>query len=277
MRLIFFLFAGNLGLAALIGKQPPPAASTPDHRRPPHIVIELGSNVGDWMRPYLAVHPGAVPVMVEAQPQYYADLRALADAHGGTFYPAVAWSSGGGNMTFYDVDDGGENVGSSVSSAHAESEQSPDNGNAISSLTLPTVDVVDLITAHVRPGGYSVLRMDIEGAEHEVVRRLLTSGALCRLDELWVESHAMLTRTAERMHLLDLTVGWLAAGCVRPPGRPPIRVEIEVLRARRRIADDAAAARVALGVPADAPLRIPELLPGCHACPIVQVDEWMRE
>lgn len=264
--------------AAVLSAEPPPAQPP----APRHVVVELGSNVGDWMAPYLAAHPGAVPVMVEALPRFAPALRALAEAHpGGAFYPAVAWSAGGLTKTFYEARDGGASVASSVYREHAQAAAPAGRADTAAAgtggggadvdvdsvaINATTVDVVALLEAHARPADFVTLRMDIEGAEYEVLRRLVVSGAACALvDELLVETHSQqLQQYAPdsggadggglgRFYLVDLTLGWLLAGC--PVGGP--RVELTQQRG-----------------PLPGYGTISQHVPGCRDCALTREAAW---
>jgi FkbM family methyltransferase len=218
--------------------------------------------------------------MVEALPRFAPALRALAAAHpGGAFYPAVAWSASGRTVTFYEAPDGGASVASSVYREHVEAASLADAGVGAAgtsdvgaagaiAFNATTLDVVALLEAHARPDDYVVLRMDIEGAEYEVLRRLLVSGAGCvLLDELHVETHSQQFagsggegaghRAASsglgRYYLIDLTLGWLLEGCAG--GGPRV-----VLTQQRG------------GLPGHG--TISQHVPGCAACAWTQESAW---
>ena len=194
----------------------PPPARPLDPRPPPrHVVIELGSNIGDWMEPYLRDHPGAVPIMVEALPRFAPRLQALAAAHGGAFFAAAAWSHSGENVTFHEADDGGDSVASSLFEDHVAGCAAAQGGPSRPSRThtVPTLDILELLDAHTAQGDHIVLRMDVEGAEYTILRRLILSGRACSLAVLHVEAHSQYSAGLARFYLLELQLGWLLEGC----------------------------------------------------------------
>lgn len=55
-----------------------------------------------------------------------------------------------------------------------------------------TVNISEWIINHLPvddPSAYIVLKMDIEGMEHEVIPQLISTGAVCGIDELFLECH----------------------------------------------------------------------------------------
>jgi FkbM family methyltransferase len=234
--------------------QPPTAAAA----GPRHVVVELGSNRGDWMLPYLAAHPGAVPVVVEALPRFARQLQYLAATYGGHYLQNVAWSSDGRVMTFHEADAGDGSIASSVLADHAASYMGSlhDAAAPLVEHNVTSVDIVSVLSRYTAPGDHVVLRMDIEGAEYEVLRRLITSGAACGLAELHVETHALYAPSMHRFYLLDLMLEWLLAGCA--PSAP----RVVVVSPQR------------LGLPPDARRLVSPHVPGCAACPWVQEAAW---
>ena len=246
--------------------RPAAAAAAPaPNGAPRHVVVELGSNRGDWMSPYLRANPGAVPVMVEPLPKFERNLRFLAASHaGGAYYGRVAWSSDGVVMPFFEADAGDDSVASSMSREHAETYLgavgASDGGRGgLTALNVTSVDVVALLARHTAPSDRVVLRMDIEGAEYEVLRRLITSGAACSLDELHVETHARYAEGLHRFYLLDLVLDWLLQGCAAAGGGRAPRVFVSPMR---------------LGLPPDSRRLVSPHVPGCAACPWVQEAAW---
>ena len=225
-----------------------------NERRQRHVVIEFGSNVGDWMEPYLDEHPGAIPIMVEALPRFYDRLRSIADGRGGAFYPSIAWSHAGHSMSFYEADGQDNSIGSSLYSSHV-SEWAKIQPLKQTEFTVQSVDAAELIERHTSLGDYIVLRMDIEGAEYEVLRRLIMSGLACRLSELHVETHSLFSPELHRFYLLDLMLGWLLEGC-----RPTVPKVVVTA--------------VPFGLPFGNSRTVSAQTPGCSTCPWVQEGAW---
>eukprot|EP00293_Proteomonas_sulcata_P012991 CAMPEP_0184292272 /NCGR_PEP_ID=MMETSP1049-20130417/4084_1 /TAXON_ID=77928 /ORGANISM="Proteomonas sulcata, Strain CCMP704" /LENGTH=110 /DNA_ID=CAMNT_0026599987 /DNA_START=1 /DNA_END=333 /DNA_ORIENTATION=- len=76
-----------------------------------------------------------------------------------------------------------------------------------------TFDVARLLRKIARPQDYIVLRMDIEGAEYEVVRRLITSGVACWINNFEFEGHAMYAQQNHKYRPVDgVSASWRPSG-----------------------------------------------------------------
>jgi len=51
------------------------------------------------------------------------------------------------------------------------------------------IDMADFLTRTFVPEDFVVMKMDIEGAEHVIIPRLIISGAICLVDEIFLECH----------------------------------------------------------------------------------------
>jgi len=67
-----------------------------------------------------------------------------------------------------------------------------------------TLDVADLLYHRVTPRDYVVVKMDIEGAEYEVVPHLISTGVAPLIDEMFLEVHAQLPGSSSRRKPLVL-------------------------------------------------------------------------
>ena len=235
------------------------------------VVIELGSNLGDWITPYLIAHPHAIPILVEPQPRFASNLDAIARSHGGSFYPAAAWSSNVESMLFFDAVDGDANVGSSVIAEHATrvveseiGEQEHRNNTRtkprVEQLSVAAVDIAEVVRRHTRPGDTVTLRMDIEGAEYEVLRHLLVTGVACTIDHYLVESHSLYTFGQERFIVVDLLLPWLLEGCRGRKAPPTLVLEAMLMHTRRNTPGERGSAS--------------SYVPGCEHCPLVKSSTW---
>lgn len=72
-------------------------------------------------------------------------------------------------------------------------EYHPRSGERI---TVTTIDMNAWILEHVKPDDYCVLKVDIEGAEYELLRHLMMGGSMKLVDELYVEFHEPYTHKA---------------------------------------------------------------------------------
>mmetsp|Transcript_10962 Transcript_10962/g.18648 ORF Transcript_10962/g.18648 Transcript_10962/m.18648 type:complete len:214 (+) Transcript_10962:473-1114(+) len=54
---------------------------------------------------------------------------------------------------------------------------------------VPAIDLAGFLRTHAREDDFVVVKMDIEGAEFVVVPHLITTGAACLIDEIYLECH----------------------------------------------------------------------------------------
>lgn len=65
-------------------------------------------------------------------------------------------------------------------------------------------DIARVLFQYVQPDDYVFMKMDIEGAEYDVIPHLIDTGALCLIDELAIEWHAgkgFVTNQSNWLHL----------------------------------------------------------------------------
>ena len=55
---------------------------------------------------------------------------------------------------------------------------------------VPTIDISEFLLRRVREDDYVVLKMDVEGAEFQLIPHLISTGATSLIDEIYVEVHA---------------------------------------------------------------------------------------
>lgn len=85
-------------------------------------------------------------------------------------------------------------------------------GTATSKATLPVVkklafDLAGWMLETFKPEDYIVLKIDIEGAEYAVVQRLIDSGAISLVQELYVEWHRVAVMRSKKDKLAEILDG----------------------------------------------------------------------
>lgn len=81
------------------------------------------------------------------------------------------------------------------------------------SFTVETIDVALWFHEHLKPTDHIHVRMDIEGSEYTVIRRMITSGVACWMDVLEFETHAMYHVSNYNKRPVDVVVPWLLREC----------------------------------------------------------------
>jgi len=146
------------------------------------VVLDLGANVGLFST-YFAAR-GAVVHAFEPDPAAQDVLQAHAsDFPNLTVHQAAVFDSGG-HMTLYRHREFARDANYAQSSTLIDKKRNVGNELAIQ---VPVKDIADVL-AEI-PGRIKLIKMDIEGAEGVVLRRLLDVDALSRVDHVFVETH----------------------------------------------------------------------------------------
>ena len=75
------------------------------------------------------------------------------------------------------------------------------------------MDVVKFFIQYLSPWDFNFLKLDIEGAEYEVLRALVSTGLGCWLKEVLLEFHATHSETLYNKRPLDVAYAWMLRGC----------------------------------------------------------------
>eukprot|EP00928_Gymnodinium_smaydae_P073582 TRINITY_DN56773_c0_g1_i1.p1 TRINITY_DN56773_c0_g1~~TRINITY_DN56773_c0_g1_i1.p1 ORF type:complete len:340 (+),score=33.99 TRINITY_DN56773_c0_g1_i1:3-1022(+) len=177
-----------------------------------YVLIELGADDGSWSKLFMTYqkdHFGIefTPVLVEVKEERREVLTQFAADWGGHAIIAAAWVSTGVQTLHRPRFRG--NVGSSLINDGVY-------GHTSGSVTVdvPSVSVAEIIEQYTTLGDHVVMRLDVEGAEYEILRDLLLRGLVCRLEKVFLEVHAMYSPTLHGMRSLDASLPWLLEPCV---------------------------------------------------------------
>lgn len=134
--------------------------------------------------------------LVEANPDFSNKLNALQRNLGGKVHSmasTAAYTCDGTTTFSIDPDVAHDHWGSSMEHAFVGSKQ----------FTVDTVNVNKLITENTIPGDWVVLKVDIEGAEYEVIPCLAKSPGAKLVDQLFLEEHTWFAEstTAKKLAL----------------------------------------------------------------------------
>jgi len=211
----------------------------PTRTSPKCIFIDLGAANGDTFRTFLSDGYGPVKncnhgdweaILVEANPGFAGALDAEAKLHSGkvhTFASTAAYMCEGNTSFWIDPDVTHNHWGSTMDFQEhtaedwshmndlAEKNAKPMQREAV---TVPTTNINRLIHEYTIPGDYVIMKMDIEGAEWDILPCLAKSSSVWLLDALYVEMHPMRwqmgnTTAQELRHLKEL---FRARGIVCP-------------------------------------------------------------
>lgn len=173
------------------------AAWTPTTRTAPKCVfIDLGAADGNTFHQFLNNGYGPVAncpsgqweaYLVEANPHFDAPLQALAAQYPNQVhvYSSTAAFSCNAEVSFFiDTDPTHNHWGSSMSDAAPDAVKSGKQ-----KVTVPTTNVIQMIAQNVIPADWVMLKVDIEGAEYEVIPCLANFAHANLIDRMYLEEH----------------------------------------------------------------------------------------
>jgi len=164
---------------------------------PKCMFIDLGAADGNSFKQFLANAYGPVAncpsgqweaLLVEANPQFTPALTAVAATYPGTVHAygsTAAYMCQGTTSFSIDPDAANNHWGSSMKTNHGSTQ-----------VTVPTVNVMQLIAENVMPGDWVILKVDIEGAEYDVMPCLDQFASANLLDIVFLEEHGWLQASA---------------------------------------------------------------------------------
>jgi len=169
----------------------------PNRRTTPKcIFIDLGAADGNTFKDFLANKYGPVAncpsgqweaTLVEANPRFNVPLKQLEASYPGSVHNKASTAAYmcEAQTTFYlDTANHEENYwGSSMSSKHVDAQ------GGKTPVTVPTLNVLKVLYESTIPSDFVILKMDIEGAEWDVLPCLSKSPVANLIDRLMVEVH----------------------------------------------------------------------------------------
>jgi len=164
---------------------------------PQCVFIDLGAANGNTYAGWLSNQFGDISAcpsgryeahLVEANPRFAQPLKTLQDQNSAVVHshaPTAAYMCNGETSFFIDnVNHDNNYWGSSMSPNHQDVVRSGHQ-----QVTVPTVNVIQLVAENTIPQDYVVVKMDIEGAEWDILPCLAHSPAASLIDKLLIEVH----------------------------------------------------------------------------------------
>jgi len=180
---------------------------------PGDIAIDCGANIGKFTR--MMAQAGATVYAFEPDPHAFAELhgRLGALAHVNLMNKAVG-AENDTVMLYQAVDYETGPTGRSVASSVFATK---DNVNTDTHVTVQQIDLAAFIYALDR--AVALLKVDIEGAEVPVIEKLIETGAIDRVENVFVETHekripglaertGRLRNTLENMDTIKCNFDW---------------------------------------------------------------------
>lgn len=167
---------------ALVRPRERPLYAELNRLNPGDLVMDLGANVGRTTR--LFAQRGCVVRGYEPNPDAFARLRSAVGSMPDVtlFQAAVGEAAGTARLYLH--------RGYDANSDHLESSSliaDKPNVDPDRSVDVTVLDAAEVVVA--APGRIAFMKIDVEGAEYGILRRLITSGAIDRIDRIAVETH----------------------------------------------------------------------------------------
>ncbi|GAX82644.1 hypothetical protein CEUSTIGMA_g10070.t1 [Chlamydomonas eustigma] len=172
--------------------------------------LEIGANNGAWTVSKMKDATTALKTtcfMFEPQPHLFSQLSAIATSYNCSVVTRPAWTHEA-EMEFHVHQD---DVASSLIPGLLSKKNDTSKPKTFN---VPTIDLALWISKNVDPKDFVHVRMDIEGAEYMVLRRLIVTGVACKyFNVLEVEFHALHTKSNYAMRPADVVLPWILRGC----------------------------------------------------------------
>lgn len=191
--------------------------------KPRYIFVDLGANSADTLavflkekdakfqfdfpKPSWASYKQADIYLFEANPHFNTALvtakeKAVAQGINVNIFPSTVVDVRDGTRTFFldTVNTEHEFWGSSIYASHPDAIQSKSNGTELSA-----INISRWLLMNTLPGDFVVVKMDIEGAEYEVIPHMTDMSCWTVMDYLMIEWHAVhqFGSTPEEISFLD--------------------------------------------------------------------------
>lgn len=149
------------------------------------IYVDLGANIGDTVDAFARKNPAWDIYAFEPNPALAERLRARFKSQPRISIVDAAAAAADGTAQFYLGMDSDQSSTLLTDKKHVPNWR-VDYSRAE---TVRTVDFAQWLAANTKPGDKIIVKMDIEGAEYDVLEKLIRSGLLRRIRKLKVEWH----------------------------------------------------------------------------------------
>jgi FkbM family methyltransferase len=147
-----------------------------------------GSSIGSWFRKHYPKQNHTFQVYaIEADPAFHSEYAAK---KGVTLLPYAAWVRNE-TLKFEINGDPPGKEDEAKANGRGMGRIRPAAGNRMSGevRSVPAFDFAEWLKQTVTEQDYVVMKMDVEGTEFELIPRLFDTGAICLVDELFLECH----------------------------------------------------------------------------------------
>jgi FkbM family methyltransferase len=149
------------------------------------VFIDCGAHEGESIRTFRKLFEDAAEYEMhsfEANPDLFTHFDKLAELTNFTFHPKAVWKYDGVVNFYIDTLAGNSKSGSSINSKKKNLRSEP--------ISAPCIDLANWITSNYSITDYIILKLDIEGAEYDLVEHLIGKNAFAYIDVLYIEFHS---------------------------------------------------------------------------------------
>ena len=183
------------------------------------VFIDLGSNLGQGFNFFQKFYSSLKTkfILFEPNPNCRSDLNAVVRAYAAKWgkqrieYRMEAASTFEGRTQFYGLDPnqgGSKSQGGSIVAEHNSSFYDAKSGSTID---IECIDFAVFLRGIERRANTKIIvKMDIEGAEYDLLQHLINANAASLIDVLYVEFHSVYRRRSERQSLEMMEVQIIA-------------------------------------------------------------------
>jgi FkbM family methyltransferase len=165
-----------------------------------NILLDCGCHYGKGLRKQIDMHRIDSTWQIycwEANPYTYEHFKKNTRFHhlNVTAYHAAVSDHDGTvsfNVQASSTDKGGTGKSGTGSSIIDLDQWHCKGGNFVEQVTVPTVDLSAWIINNTSQQDYVILKMDVEGAEYDVLEKIIDTGAIDLIDRLYIEWHAQM-------------------------------------------------------------------------------------
>ncbi len=165
------------------------------------IYVDCGANTGQVLKSFIEKNPNLECHIFEPQPELEEQLTALIKEHKGTsitYQKKAVWTKDK-TLNFYLATEWEENHkgSSTLLDNHTNNLSKVDYDHPVE---VEAIDFDQWISKELNPSknDYFILKMDIEGAEYDVLSKLIESGNINFISELIVEFHHQMIETISK-------------------------------------------------------------------------------
>jgi FkbM family methyltransferase len=159
------------------------------------VFLDCGGNVGQSIRKFKASKKYSKDFIIHSFEPVESFYKFYKDWPGVNFHNEAVWIYDGEIKFFVDF---GKRVPYGSTLFKEKKSRTLDRENPI---TVPCIDFGKWVKENFNKDDFIILKMDIEGAEYEVLKKMVEDGSIHYIDEMYIEWHYHKIGLPEKTHL----------------------------------------------------------------------------